>query len=159
MVRLEHANLVVGNIDSTLSFLQLAFPQWRVRGSDTNVWRGKPRNWLHFGDDNYYITLNDGAVGQNRDLDGHSPGLAHIGFEVEDVDGIIDRLTGAGFEISVLSNDHPYRSTVYFKDPEGFEFEFMQYLSNKPEERNIYQSNGSTLVDNTSQQKPIAHQE
>ena len=32
MIRLEHANLVVKDIQPTLEFLLTAFPHWRVRG-------------------------------------------------------------------------------------------------------------------------------
>ena len=59
MVRLEHANLVVTDIEPTLSFLKTAFPHWRVRGGGDGTWSGKPRKWLHFGDDEFYIALSD----------------------------------------------------------------------------------------------------
>ena len=147
MVRMEHANLVVRDIAASLAFLQTAFPTWRVRGQGENNWRGKPRRWLHVGDDDYYVTLNDGAEGEGRALSGHAPGLAHLGFVVDDVDGVIRRLEAKGFRIAVSGGEHPFRKTVYFIDPAGVEFEFMQYLSDKPSERNRYESMGTTTVD------------
>ncbi len=138
MDRLEHVNLVVRNLEATRTFLLTAFPHWRIRGSGENSWYGKSRNWCHVGDDNYYITLNDQAEGENRDLSGYTPGLAHIGFAVADSDAIKARLLAAGYEVEVLGADHPYRKTVYFVDPEGFEFEFMEYLSDDPGKRNQY---------------------
>ncbi len=138
MVRLEHANLVVADIEPTLNFILAAFPNWSVRGRGEMSWNGKPRNWLHVGDDDYYLTLNDGGDGNNRDLSGHSNGLAHLGFVVDDVDAIVSRLEAKGFEIDVKGADHPHRNTVYFRDPAGFQFEFMQYLSDRAEERNSY---------------------
>ena len=147
MIRIEHANLVVKDIAATLAFIQTAFPTWRIRGQGGNNWGGKPRRWLHVGDDNYYLTLNDGAEGENRDLSGHAPGLAHLGFVVDDVDGVIQRLEAKGFQIAVSGGDHPFRKTVYFIEPAGFEFEFMEYLSDKPSERNLYESAGTTTVD------------
>ncbi len=146
MNRLEHANLVVKDIEATLDFIQTAFPDWRVRGQGKNSWNGKARRWLHVGDDNYYITLNDGAEGEIRDLSGHAPGLAHLGFAVDDADGIVTRLEAKGFPIRVKDTEHPFRKTYYFIDPAGFEFEFMQYLSDKDEERNQYVSTGTTKV-------------
>jgi len=147
MNRLEHANLVVKDIEATLDFIQTALPDWRVRGQGENSWNGKVRRWLHVGDDNYYITLNDGAEGEIRDLSGHAPGLAHLGFAVDDADGIVARLEAKGFPIRVKDTEHPFRKTYYFIDPAGFEFEFMQYLSDRDEERNEYVSMGTTKVD------------
>ncbi len=147
MNRLEHANLVVKDIKATLEFLQTAFPDWRVRGQGENSWNGKARRWLHVGDDNYYITLNDGAEGEIRDLTGHTPGLAHLGFAVDDADAIVARLEAKGFSVRVKDTEHPFRKTYYFIDPAGFEFEFMQYLSDNDEERNQYVPAGTTNVD------------
>ena len=138
MIRLEHVNLVVNEMDATLDFIQTAFPDWKVRGKGENEWYGKQRHWLHVGTDDYYLTLNEGGKGHNRDLKGHAPGLAHIGFCVDDVDGISARLQSNGYEIATIGADHPYRRTIYFIDPAGFEFEFIQYLSQAPEERNMY---------------------
>ena len=138
MVRLEHANLVVKEIQPTLDFILTAFPEWRVRGEGEMSWYGRPRRWLHVGDDDYYLTLNDDGDEDNRDLAGHSAGLAHLGFVVDDVDGVTERLIAKGYEIDVTGAEHPHRKTFYFRDPAGFQFEFMQYLSDVPEEKNLY---------------------
>ena len=138
MVRIEHANLVVRDIAGTLDFLQTAIPSWRVRGEGEMEWYGKPRHWLHFGDDDYFITLNDDGEGENRDLRGHRPGLAHLAFEVDDVNATITRLDNKGYEIDVDLASHPFRKNVYFRDPAGFQFEFIQYLSDEPADRNQY---------------------
>jgi hypothetical protein len=59
MIYLEHVNLVVSNIEKMLTFYQAAFPHWSVRTQGKGEWNGKPRNWLHFGDDYQYIALSD----------------------------------------------------------------------------------------------------
>ena len=56
MPKLEHANLVLTKIEPTLKFLETAFPEWRIRGEGKSDWYGKPRRWLHFGDDDSYVT-------------------------------------------------------------------------------------------------------
>ena len=66
MMRLEHANLVVKEIQPTLNFLLTAFPQWNVRGSGQGVWGTTQRHWVHVGDDDYYFTLNDQGEGDCR---------------------------------------------------------------------------------------------
>lgn len=138
MVRLEHINLVVKDIDPTLCFLQTAFPEWRIRGEGNSKWGETTRRWLHFGDDDYYITLNDNAKGVIRDIRGIEPGLAHMGFVVPDLEQLIQRLSQAGYIIDIKGREHPYRSTVYYCDPAGFQFEFLQYHSEKPEQKNLY---------------------
>ncbi len=138
MPKLEHINLAVRNMEPTLGFLKAAFPGWRNRGEGSRPWYGHPQNWLHFGDDDFYLTLNDNAVGEQRDLKGHAPGLAHIGFEVPSLDRLIERLRVAGFEPDHMGEDHPHRRNVYYLDGEGLEFEFVEYFSYIPEEKNLY---------------------
>jgi len=77
MIYLEHINLVVSDIDQSLTFYKAAFSHWKVREKGQATWSGKERNWLHFGDDSQYLTFNDNGVGSNRDLAGHQVGLAH----------------------------------------------------------------------------------
>lgn len=148
MIRLEHVNLVVHDIQATLDFVQTAFPDWQVRGQGESEWYNKKRQWLHVGTDDYYITLNEGLDQPNRDLKSHNPGLAHIGFCVDDMEAISQRLQDKGYEVATFGADHPFRKTIYFIDPAGFEFEFIQYLSDKPSERNMYggETTGITRV-------------
>lgn len=137
MLHLEHLNLVVNDIESTLAFYQAAFPHWRVRDSGESEWYGQKRRWLHFGDDYQYLTFNDDGVGDNRDLSGHQPGLAHFAFATNNIAAVIERLTAAGFPVDKDGADEPFRKNAYFIDPAGFEVEFVQYLSDLPQERNL----------------------
>ncbi|MEH6607988.1 MAG: VOC family protein [Halioglobus sp.] len=137
MIRLEHLNLVVRDIPETLKFYQAVFPHWRVRETGAGDWFGKPRKWLHFGDDYQYLTLNDNGEGDNRDLQGHQTGLAHFGFVIENMDEVINRLATAGYPIGKDGAEERYRKNVYFMDPNGFEVEFVEYLSDLPEQRNL----------------------
>ncbi len=138
MMQLEHLNLVVSDIPTALKFYQAAFPHWEVRGGGADEWYGKPRNWVHFGDDYQYITFNDNGEGENRDLAGHQVGLAHFGFVTHDLDGMIARLEAAGFTDTKAGVDDPYRRNIYFMDPAGYEVEFVEYSSDSPVERNRY---------------------
>jgi catechol 2,3-dioxygenase-like lactoylglutathione lyase family enzyme len=136
MLYLEHLNLVVSDIPAALTFYQAAFPHWRVRDSGASEWSGKARQWLHFGDDYQYLTFNDNGDGDNRDLAGHTPGMAHFAFVTGNLDAVVKRLADAGFPIAKDGADEPYRRNVYFVDPAGFEVEFVEYLSDLPEQRN-----------------------
>ena len=146
MVRFEHANLVVKEIEKTLQFIQTAFPSWKVRGQGEMQWQGRPRRWLHVGSDDYYITLNDGANEENRFLKGHSAGLAHLGFVVNDLEQLIERLQKKGYKIDVSLAEHAVRKNIYFVDPEGFQFEFVQYFSEFAHEKNTYESSQNVQV-------------
>ena len=44
----------------------------------------------------------------------------------------------AGYHDSTVPNNHPYRKRVYFYDPDGNDWEFVQYFSNDPAKRNDY---------------------
>ena len=144
MPKIEHVNLFVTTIEPTLDFLQTAFPEWRVRGEGGGEWAGAPRRWLHIGDDDFYLTLNDftpgvGArAGRQRERDSTGLGLAHIGFEVASLDAVAARLQKAGYAPHHQGESHPHRRNLYFLDNEGLEFEFVEYLSDVPAERNLY---------------------
>lgn len=137
MLHLEHLNLVVSDIPAALEFYQAAFPHWHVRDTGESEWHGKPRKWLHFGDDYQYLTFNDNGVGDNRDLSGHQTGLAHFAFVTDNIGALTGRLVAAGFTIDKPGADEPYRKNVYFIDPSGFEVEFVEYLSDIPQQRNL----------------------
>ena len=137
MLHLEHINLVVSDIPAMLEFYQAAFPHWFIRDQGKDEWHGKPRTWLHFGDNYQYIAMSDHGEGQNRELAGHQIGLAHFAYVTSNITAIIARLEQAGFEIAKDGAEEPHRKNIYFIDPAGFEVEFVQYLSDLPEERNL----------------------
>ena len=111
MIHLEHLNLVVADLDRSLAFYRAAFPHWHIRAKGGGDWYGKPRTWVHFGDDYQYLALSDFGEGPNRDL-------------------------VAGFAVDNPGAQEPWRRNVYFIDPDGFEVEFVQYLSDLPAQRN-----------------------
>lgn len=136
-MKLEHINLVVSDIEETLKFYRAAFPHWKVRDQGQGEWNGKSRSWLHFGDDNQYLTFNDNGDGENRNLSGHQVGLAHFAYVTNNLNAVVQRLTDSGFEIALEGANEPHRRNVYFIDPAGFEVEFVEYLSDIPSERNL----------------------
>jgi catechol 2,3-dioxygenase-like lactoylglutathione lyase family enzyme len=137
MVYLEHVNIVVRDMQSALDFYSAAFPHWKIRTRGSGDWYGTARNWVHFGDDYQYLAMSDNGQGENRDLKRHDLGLAHFAFVVENVEALIKRMLDAGYEISIPLNEEPFRKNVYFIDPSGFEVEFVEYLSDLPEQRNL----------------------
>jgi catechol 2,3-dioxygenase-like lactoylglutathione lyase family enzyme len=137
-MKIEHANYVVKDVDASVNFLQAAFPNARIRGKGTYQWYGQERTWLHFGTDKFYITLNSGGDEDIRDFKGAQVGLTHIGFEVEDLMAVIERLRAAGFEKNHFGDGEGHRKNAYYFDPNGLEYEFVQYFSDQADERNQY---------------------
>lgn len=139
-IRLEHANMVVRNIDDTVRFLTAALPEFRIRREGLN----EGRRWMHIGTDDTYIALNESSEEPAEKwvpYDG-KPGINHLGYEVDDVEALRDRLVAAGFEDTTYPNNHPHRKRVYFHDADGNDWEFVQYFSDDPAERNDYELDG-----------------
>ncbi len=135
---LEHLNLVVSEIPRSLAFYQAAFPHWYIRGEGQQNWNGCERNWLHFGDERHYFTFNDHGTGENRPLQGNQIGLAHFAFVTRNLDALLRRMQQAGFEFDHHGAASPHRRNVYFRDPDNYEIEFVEYFSDLPSERNLY---------------------
>ena len=136
MIHLEHVNLVVNDIDAELAFYGAAFPHWRVRERERGNWYGKPRTWVHFGDDYQYLAISDFGEGENRNLRGHSVGFAHFAFAINNLHALVERMTLAGYKFDHFGPEVQFRKNVYYLDPDGFEIEFVEYLSDDPKERN-----------------------
>lgn len=133
---LEHLNLVVADIDKSLTFYRAAFPHWSIRTRGEGEWYGVMRKWLHFGDETQYLTLNDNGTDQIRNIKSNQLGLAHFAFVVSHLESIVTRLEKAGFCAHHQGADNPFRKNIYFLDPDGFEVEFVEYLSDLPQQRN-----------------------
>ncbi len=52
---------------------------------------------------------------------------------------MISRLDVIGIKVDKYGPEDPYRRNAYFIDPNGYEIEFVEYLSDQPDERNRYQ--------------------
>lgn len=135
-IRLEHANLVVKDLPETIRFLQTAFPEFRVRQQQEG-----PRPWAHVGTDDTYIAISKASKNNTdtRKPYSGSPGFNHLGYEVDDVEAVRQRLLSAGYQESTIPNNHPHRKRVYFYDPDGNDWEFVEYFSDVTELRNDYQ--------------------
>jgi catechol 2,3-dioxygenase-like lactoylglutathione lyase family enzyme len=135
MHRLEHANLSVRDAAAIVAFLGVAFPDFRIRGKGLDD-AGRP--WCHFGDDEVYLALTSLGEGSQRTPYGATPGLNHVGFEVDDIDALRRRMEAAGYRHNLAFDDHPARRRIYYFDPEGNDWEFVQYLTDDRRQRNDY---------------------
>lgn len=134
--RLEHANITVKDIEEGVRFLTAAFPEFQPRGGhESDV-----KRWLHVGTDETYIALEEMTETTVSDRKFYQDvGINHVGFVVEDLDGLIARLEGAGYETGELAEEIDYRKRTYVFDDNGVEWEFVQYLTEDAEKANVYQ--------------------
>jgi len=139
-IRMEHANIHVRNVDESVRFLQAAFPEFGIRREGVN----DGRRWLHIGTDDTYIALHEATVAPDEAWVPYAgkPGINHLGYEVDNVEALRDRLAAAGFRDSTYPNNHPHRKRVYFYDTDGNDWEFVQYFSDDPKDRNDYELAG-----------------
>ncbi|MDP6996218.1 MAG: VOC family protein [Candidatus Poribacteria bacterium] len=61
-----------------------------------------------------------------------------MGFMVDDADAVRQRLEEAGYSEGTVVDPHPYRKRIYFLDNNNMEWEFVEYFSDNPSERNEY---------------------
>jgi catechol 2,3-dioxygenase-like lactoylglutathione lyase family enzyme len=136
-LRLEHANLVVRDIDATLRFLQTAMPEFELRHGSRNE---AGQRWVHVGTPSCYIALSSATVPSAERWKPYAgrPGVNHLAFEVDDASALRQRLRAAGYVDTTVPNEHPARKRVYFSDADGNDWEFVQYLSDDPALRNDY---------------------
>jgi hypothetical protein len=73
-IRIEHANMIVRDVDATARFLQTAFPEFRIRREGNGG-----RRWLHIGTDDTYVALNEASSEPAERWQPYSgkPGLNH----------------------------------------------------------------------------------
>ena len=136
-VRLEHANLVVHDVDEAIRFVQTAFPDFVLR-HEGKTWAGA--RWVHLGIDDSYLALSEAMAQPAEPWVPYSgkPGLNHLGWEVDDLNALESRMKEAGFEPNMKADEHPARQRRYFYDPDGNDWEFVRYLVEDPAQRNDY---------------------
>jgi len=133
-IYLEHANITVSNLKKAIHFFQVAFPHFKIRGGGNDT-----KEWVHLGDDVTYLALNEAVEKQDRNEKNYSKlGVNHIGFVVDDVEEITTRLLETGYERDYPKEVEKFRIRDYFADSDGNQYEFIQYLSNRIEEKNSF---------------------
>ena len=134
LMYLEHFNITVNDLQESIKFFQTAFPHFKIRGHHHDM-----REWVHLGDDDTYIAINQAL---QKDVKAHNSydniGINHVGFVVQDVEEIAKNLLDNGYERDYPKQEEEFRIRDYFADADGNQFEFVQYLSDKVEEKNRY---------------------
>ena len=132
---LEHNNITVNNLDETTRFLQTALPEFEVRGGGIH----NGRKWIHIGTDDSYLAVNEAVIESEKAEPYSGVGFNHMGFVVDNVDAVGERLLKAGYKRNYPYTKQQFRIRDYFLDADGNEYEFVQYLSENATERNTYE--------------------
>jgi len=131
---LEHVNITVNNLEEAIQFFQTAFPHFKIRGGGDKL-----REWVHLGDEHTYIALNQAeAPLQKVEKNYEKAGVNHIGFVVQDVEEIANKLLTKGYQRDYPKQVEKFRIRDYFADTDGNQYESVQYLSEVPAEKNDY---------------------
>ncbi|MDO5978675.1 VOC family protein [Flavivirga spongiicola] len=135
-IYLEHANITVNDLQEAVKFFQTAFPHFKIRGGGNDM-----REWIHLGDDDTYLAINQAKQSDLKaDKNYDKIGINHIGFVVQNVEEIASNLLSNGYKRDYPKEVEQFRIRDYFADADGNQYEFVQYLSDKPEEKNSYNS-------------------
>jgi hypothetical protein len=77
--RIEHINKVCQNLEATLQFYKILFPDWFVRAREEL----ENLSWIHFGNHQFYISLY-GRRDVSQSIPLNTGNIDHIGFVIED---------------------------------------------------------------------------
>jgi catechol 2,3-dioxygenase-like lactoylglutathione lyase family enzyme len=122
MLRFEHINLSCKNIDGSQKFYQTLFPDWYVRAD--GVYEG--RRWMHFGNNQFYLALNDMPNAKKEHTIYENIGINHVGFVIKDGEAVKKLLESEGIEYYIFSSPET-KHRIYVNDPDGNEIEFVEY--------------------------------
>ncbi len=133
-IYLEHANITVNDLQEAIKFFQIAFPHFKIRGGGSGI-----REWVHLGDDTTYLALNQATQSDLKaEKNYETIGVNHLGFVVPNVEEIANNLLRHGYKRDFPKEVEEFRIRDYFADADGNQYEFVQYLSEIPEEKNKY---------------------
>lgn len=132
---LEHANITTSNMDKSLAFFKIVFPAFYI----THQGVVEREKWVHFGNEYFYLALNEREDNSKIIVNYDTTGIKHLGFVVEDLEEKGFKLEAAGYKRSYPLVEHKFRRREYFYDHEGNDFELIEYFSDKNSERNDYE--------------------
>ncbi|RCJ21932.1 bleomycin resistance protein [Nostoc minutum NIES-26] len=120
--RFEHINLSCKDIDVTKKFYQTLFPDWYVRAE--GVFNGD--RWMHFGNNQFYLALNNDSEQERVHQPYESIGINHVGFVIKDGEAMTKMLEAEGIEYYTMTAPET-KHRIYVNDPDGNEIELVEY--------------------------------
>ena len=139
MTRIEHLNITVPDIDEAIKFLKIVAPDFVIRKDDKSL---DNYRWVHIGNDSCYIALQEAHLGDaaKKQLPSYKNyGINHIALVVLNLKEIEYKLLENGYQKGIETPIEKYRKRRYFYDHAGFEWELVEYLSEKKDEMYLYE--------------------
>ncbi|MBD2776183.1 VOC family protein [Iningainema tapete] len=122
LIRFEHINLSCQDVEVTKKFYQTLFPDWYVRVEGVT----DEGRWMHFGNNQFYLALNDAPQQQRVHTAYESIGINHIGLVIKDGEAMKKLLEDEGIEYYTYTSPET-KHRIYFNDPDGNEIELVEY--------------------------------
>ena len=127
---IEHVNITVSQPERSARLLEDLFG-WNVR------WQGPARDGgrvIHVGDETNYLAVYAEPASPERAWEGGSADhswvkgapLNHVGIQVDDLEGVEQRVVAAGL-VPFNHGDYEPGRRFYFMDWDGIEFEIVSY--------------------------------
>ena len=124
-MRLEHVNMTVKDVDTSIAFYQQLF-DFKVRWRGTIQGEKGELKAAHVGNDEYYLALFEAEQGGGGKTDYRAKGINHFAFVVDDIEKYRRRIEDAGFKIH-FERDYEPGKRIYFFDSNDVEIELVEY--------------------------------
>ncbi len=139
MTRIEHVNITVPDIDEAIRFLKIVAPDFEVRKDErpSNSYR-----WTHIGNEEYYFALQEPHLDTDpkKQLQAYKNyGINHVALVVSNLQVIEEKLLDSGYRRGIGTPVEKHRKRAYYFDNSDFEWELVEYLSEKPSEKYLYE--------------------
>lgn len=139
MTKIEHVNITVPNIDSAVRFLKIVAPDFEVKKDEKPL---NDKRWMHIGNNEFYFALQEAhldakPIKQNQTYINY--GYNHIGLTVTDINNIQNKLNESGYKKGIDTPKEKFRKRIYYYDDAGFEWELVEYFSDKTNEKFLYE--------------------
>ena len=139
ITKIEHVNITVPNIDAAVNLLKIAASDFEIRKDEIAI---NGYRWLHIGNKEHYFALQEAHVGstpKKKHQTYINYGINHMALVVDNVEKIENELIKAGYNRGIGTPNEKFRKRAYFYDNAGFEWEFVEYLSENTEDRYLYE--------------------
>jgi len=119
MIKIEHLNITVPDIDAAIQFLQIIAPSFQIRKDESPA---DSYRWVHIGNEDYYIALqephlNAKPIQPNQTYINY--GVNHIGLEVANISLIEGKLKANGYKKGQAIKQEKFRKRAYYYDQAG----------------------------------------
>jgi len=137
--KIEHVNITVPDIGAALRFLNIVAPDFKIM---KDVKPSGDNRWLHIGNNENYFALQEAhldskPIKQNQTYVNY--GYNHIGLVVTNIKNIQNKLNDAGYKKGIDTPKEKFRKRIYYYDDAGFEWELVEYFSDKTNEKFLYE--------------------